>query len=215
MIRRGPSFVEQGGFSLLELAVVMTILALLLGSALLPLAAQNDMRARRDTDKALADIRDALVGFAIVNGRLPCPAAATVATGMADAGAEAHVEGGCACTTAASDVAAAAGVACAATTDEAVEKPLFERSSRPRTARKFSAPFVISMSEFGSCRRAGAAFRATRRASRRFRRVLPLPRYCAYPWCVSFSMLCTRQKSFHCVSTFFCPRKVKRSSPLL
>ena len=119
MIRHGQLFAEQGGFSLLELAVVMTILALLLGSALMPLAAQNDMRTRRETDRALADIHDALIGFAVVNGRLPCPAAATIAAGTADAGAEAHIEGGCACTTATSDVAAAGGVTCAATTDAA------------------------------------------------------------------------------------------------
>jgi len=43
----------------------------------------------------------------------------------------------------------------------------------------------------------------------------PVSAYCAYPRCASFSMLCTRQYSFHCASTFFCPRSVKRSRPLL
>ena len=39
--------------------------------------------------------------------------------------------------------------------------------------------------------------------------------YCPYPWCASFSMLCTRQYRCHCVFTFSCPRSVKRSSFLL
>ncbi len=34
------------------------------------------------------------------------------------------------------------------------------------------------------------------------------------PYFASFSMLCTRQNSFHCPSTFFRPRRVKRFSPV-
>jgi len=37
----------------------------------------------------------------------------------------------------------------------------------------------------------------------------------AYPWCASFSMLCTRQYSFHCPSTFWRPGKGKRFRLLL
>ncbi|MDD5249610.1 MAG: prepilin-type N-terminal cleavage/methylation domain-containing protein [Rhodocyclaceae bacterium] len=107
------SATRQRGFSLLELAVAMTILALLLGGTLLPLAAQNDVRARQRTDQALAEIRDALIGFAIVNGRLPCPAVATTATGTTDAGSEAYKGHECTCASATSDVASAGGVPCA------------------------------------------------------------------------------------------------------
>jgi prepilin-type N-terminal cleavage/methylation domain-containing protein len=64
----------QRGFTLVELAIVMFIVALLLGGMLLPLSAQQDIRARYETEKALSDIRDALIGFAITNGRLPRPA---------------------------------------------------------------------------------------------------------------------------------------------
>jgi hypothetical protein len=42
-----------------------------------------------------------------------------------------------------------------------------------------------------------------------------LPAYLAYPCMASFSMLCTKQKSFHCPSTLVWPRSVKRVSPLL
>jgi len=63
------------GFTLIELAIVMFIVALLLGGMLLPLAAQQDVRNFGDTNKILADSRDALLGFAMANDRLPCPAA--------------------------------------------------------------------------------------------------------------------------------------------
>ena len=68
-----PTF-HQRGFTLIELAIVMFIVALLLGGMLLPLSAQQDIRSRQETEKALNDIRDALFGFALTNGRLPRPA---------------------------------------------------------------------------------------------------------------------------------------------
>jgi prepilin-type N-terminal cleavage/methylation domain-containing protein len=66
----------QSGFTLVELAMVLFIVALLIGGILLPLSAQQDVRARYGTEKALDDVRDSLIGFAIANGRLPCPATA-------------------------------------------------------------------------------------------------------------------------------------------
>lgn len=77
------------GFSLTELAVVLVIVALLIGSLVVPLSAQMDVRNLSDTRKSLAEIREALLGFAMVNGRLPCPAAAMTASGVANAGVEA------------------------------------------------------------------------------------------------------------------------------
>jgi prepilin-type N-terminal cleavage/methylation domain-containing protein len=62
------------GFTLTELAVVLVIIALMIGGMLLPLAAQDDIRRTQETQKALNDARDALVGFATATGRLPCPA---------------------------------------------------------------------------------------------------------------------------------------------
>jgi prepilin-type N-terminal cleavage/methylation domain-containing protein len=61
------------GFSLIEMAVVMFIIVLLLGSILVPLATQVEQRQISDTEKTLSEIRDALVGFAVTNGYLPCP----------------------------------------------------------------------------------------------------------------------------------------------
>lgn len=74
---------SRHGFTLVELAVVMFVVVLLLGGMLLPLSAQQDIRARQETEKALNDIRDALIGFAVTNGRLPRPA--TSATNGAEA----------------------------------------------------------------------------------------------------------------------------------
>lgn len=62
------------GFTLIELTIVMVIIALLLGGLLLPLSAQQDIRQQSDTEKQLNEIRDALIGYAQINGHLPFPA---------------------------------------------------------------------------------------------------------------------------------------------
>lgn len=62
------------GFTLTELAVVTAILALLLGSAMMTLSAQAEQRARDETRRRLDAAVEAVVAFAVVNGRLPCPA---------------------------------------------------------------------------------------------------------------------------------------------
>lgn len=64
------------GFTLVELAVVLTIAALLLASLMYTLSAQTEQRARQTTQSRLDQAKDLLVAFAIVNRRLPCPAAA-------------------------------------------------------------------------------------------------------------------------------------------
>lgn len=68
---------EQKGFTLTELAVVLVIVALLIGGLTLPLSAQYDLRNTSDTQRQLGQIREAIMGFAVVNGYLPCPANVT------------------------------------------------------------------------------------------------------------------------------------------
>ena len=70
-MRRG-----QSGFSLVELAVVMTIVAFLLATTMYTLSAQTESRNFADTQRRLEEARDLLLSFALVNGRLPCPAVA-------------------------------------------------------------------------------------------------------------------------------------------
>ena len=65
------------GFTLIELGVALFVLMLLLGSILVPLTTQVEQRKASDTRKALDEAREALLGFAAANGRLPCPASAT------------------------------------------------------------------------------------------------------------------------------------------
>ena len=62
------------GFTLIELAVVMAIIGLLLGSMLFSLSAHVESRHRGDTQRRLEEARELLLSFALVNGRLPCPA---------------------------------------------------------------------------------------------------------------------------------------------
>ena len=69
----------------------MLVIALLLGGLLVPLSAQVELRRTSDTQKYLDEIRETLIGFAVSNARLPCPATA------ASAGVESPSGGG-ACT---------------------------------------------------------------------------------------------------------------------
>lgn len=62
------------GFTLTELAVVMVIVAFLLGSLMYTLSAQTDQRNFEETRRRLEQARDALLSYAVINGRLPCPA---------------------------------------------------------------------------------------------------------------------------------------------
>ena len=90
------------GFTLTELTVVLVIVALLLGGLLVPLSSQIDIRNINDNRQAMAEIREALLGFALVNRYFPCPALPNVASGNwddddQDAGVEKRTEAG-ACT---------------------------------------------------------------------------------------------------------------------
>lgn len=67
----------QPGFTLAELAVVLIIVSLLLGGMLTMISAQTEQRSWNDTQSRLEAARDAILGYAIANGRLPCPANST------------------------------------------------------------------------------------------------------------------------------------------
>jgi prepilin-type N-terminal cleavage/methylation domain-containing protein len=66
------------GFTLIELAVALFIITLVLASILVPLTSQVEQRQISDTRKTLEEIKEALIGFAIANGYLPCPAISAI-----------------------------------------------------------------------------------------------------------------------------------------
>lgn len=61
------------GFTLIELAMVLFILALILGGVLAPLSTKLELDERTKTAKLLDEARSSLIGYAVVNGHLPCP----------------------------------------------------------------------------------------------------------------------------------------------
>jgi prepilin-type N-terminal cleavage/methylation domain-containing protein len=63
-----------GGFTLVELAVVLAIVSLLLGSLMYTLSAQNDQRNFEETRRRIEQARELVLAYALVNGQLPCPA---------------------------------------------------------------------------------------------------------------------------------------------
>ncbi len=62
-----------GGFTLIELAVAIVVIALILGSLVIPLSTQVDQRQTAEARLRLEEIRDALTGHAAAQGYLPCP----------------------------------------------------------------------------------------------------------------------------------------------
>jgi prepilin-type N-terminal cleavage/methylation domain-containing protein len=64
----------HSGFSLIEVAIAIFVITLLLGSILVPLSTQVEQRKTSETQKALDETKEALLGYALANGYLPCPA---------------------------------------------------------------------------------------------------------------------------------------------
>ncbi len=69
------------GFTLIEMAVVLVIISLLIGGLLIPLSEQLNQKRLEATQQSLEQIKEALIGFAIIDGRLPCPASETPVPG--------------------------------------------------------------------------------------------------------------------------------------
>ena len=61
------------GFTLLEITIVLFIVGLMIAGLLSPLETQLESRDRRQTMETMNQIAEALYGYAITNGRLPCP----------------------------------------------------------------------------------------------------------------------------------------------
>jgi len=64
----------QGGFTLIEIAIVLLVVTVLLGYTVAMFPIQQELRQYRQANQEMDEILKAIVGFAQVNGRLPCPA---------------------------------------------------------------------------------------------------------------------------------------------
>ncbi len=65
---------KYNGFSLIEMAIALAVIGFLAGGLLGPMSLAIDYKKFNYTDATLEQIKEALIGFAVINGRLPCPA---------------------------------------------------------------------------------------------------------------------------------------------
>jgi prepilin-type N-terminal cleavage/methylation domain-containing protein len=61
------------GFTLVEMAIVLVVLGLVASLLIAPLAMRAEASRRHAAEDMLDNIIEALIGFALVHGRLPCP----------------------------------------------------------------------------------------------------------------------------------------------
>lgn len=69
------------GFTLVEMAMVLFIVTLLLAGLVPTISSQMEQQRINETRKQMSEIREALIGFALRNGRLPCAARGATPTG--------------------------------------------------------------------------------------------------------------------------------------
>lgn len=86
------------GFTLVEMAVVLVVLGLLMTGLLGGVSVQMENRRLLETRNALEQAKEALIGYALANNRLPCPADPSLASTHADAGHEASRDASGHCT---------------------------------------------------------------------------------------------------------------------
>jgi type II secretory pathway pseudopilin PulG len=84
---------QQQGFTIIEQAVSLSVIALLLGTIMVPLQTQLENRKIDETRRMLEVAQDMLLGYAAANGYFPCPASAT-SNGQEPVGTD-HVSGAC------------------------------------------------------------------------------------------------------------------------
>lgn len=81
-------FRKQQGFTLAEMAIVLVIIGILLASGLGALSGQLATQRSVETKRMLERANEALLGFALANNHLPCPADPALANTDATAGQE-------------------------------------------------------------------------------------------------------------------------------
>ncbi len=79
---------NQRGFTLIEMAIVLTLIGIILGAGIFSVSALVDRSHLIQTNTNLDQAEAALALFVVRNNRLPCPADGTIATGAANYGVE-------------------------------------------------------------------------------------------------------------------------------
>ncbi|MGH8584392.1 MAG: type II secretion system protein [Gammaproteobacteria bacterium] len=64
---------REAGFTLIELAIAIVVIGLLLAGLLGPMSVRVEQQERAKTQALLDEIKEALLGYAAINGFLPCP----------------------------------------------------------------------------------------------------------------------------------------------
>lgn len=67
------SYKIKNGFTLIEMSIVLIVISLILGGVLKTVSIQREQLKRDEARQQLELIREALIGFTLTNGRLPCP----------------------------------------------------------------------------------------------------------------------------------------------
>jgi len=75
---------KQSGFTLAEIAIVLVIVGIMLAGGLGAFKAQSDAQRSNEGRSQLAEIKESLLGFAVQNGYLPCPANPALTTYLED-----------------------------------------------------------------------------------------------------------------------------------
>ena len=65
---------RQAGFTLVEVAIVLMIVAILLGYTVALFPRQQELKQYQAVEREMDRVLETIIGFAQVNGRLPCPA---------------------------------------------------------------------------------------------------------------------------------------------
>lgn len=90
MVSRDMRLADTGGFTLVEMALVLLIIGLLTKTALAPLEGVLEHRKRAQAEQTLLTVRESMFAHVVAYGALPCPLAASATgafpmTNLADA----------------------------------------------------------------------------------------------------------------------------------
>ncbi len=88
LLSKGSRREYATGFTLVEMAVVLLIVAILFGGLLPTLSSRVEQQRLGEVRNQLNEIEQAVIGYALINGRLPCPASSS------SNGAESFAAGG-------------------------------------------------------------------------------------------------------------------------